>query len=189
MPSLGSDHTGQRPVGKSLVAAFSCKSCANARQENRDIGKAEKILNEDGGMHCLLYVLICYLFAASLASVCCSMLVYKRSSRSPQMSLTLAASFLCIDSYQDHYGLEDVKERILEHIAVNFLQDPCFACHLHPNDWTVRVGPHSLRLSTESVDRSRHKGKSCAWLAHPVQSPQRKGEVFLREMKIAFRKR
>ena len=24
---------------------------------------------------------------------------------------------------QDHYGLEDVKERILEHIAVNFLQD------------------------------------------------------------------
>ena len=69
MPSLGSDHTGQRPVGKSLVAAFSCKSCPDARQENRDIGKAEKILNEDGGMHCLLYVLICYLFAAFFASV------------------------------------------------------------------------------------------------------------------------
>lgn len=66
MPSLGSDHTGQQPVGRSLVAAFSCKSCANARQENRDIGKAEKILNEDGGMHCLLYVLICYCFAGSL---------------------------------------------------------------------------------------------------------------------------
>ena len=60
--------------------------------------------------------------------------------------ITLAASFLCIDSYQDHYGLEDVKERILEHIAVNFLQDPCFACHIHPNDWTVRVGPVSLRV-------------------------------------------
>ena len=28
-------------------------------------------------------------------------------------------------SIQDHYGLEDVKERILEHIAVNFLQDNC----------------------------------------------------------------
>ena len=68
MPSLGSDHTGQ-PVGKSLVAVFSGNSCANARQENRDIGKAEKILNEDGGMYCLLYVLICSLFAASLASV------------------------------------------------------------------------------------------------------------------------
>lgn len=28
---------------------------------------------------------------------------------------------------QDHYGLEDVKERILEHIAVNFLQAGVFS--------------------------------------------------------------
>lgn len=63
MPSMGSNHSGS--LGRSGLVAESVREM----QENRDIGKAEKILNED------------------------------------------------------HYGLEDVKERILEHIAVNFLQD------------------------------------------------------------------
>lgn len=56
-------------VCRSYLEWLTCLPWGQTTQENRDIGKAEKILNED------------------------------------------------------HYGLEDVKERILEHIAVNFLQE------------------------------------------------------------------
>jgi len=56
-------------VCRTYLEWLTCLPWGQTTQENRDIGKAEKILNED------------------------------------------------------HYGLEDVKERILEHIAVNFLQE------------------------------------------------------------------
>lgn len=56
-------------VSRTYLEWLTCLPWGQTTQENRDISKAEKILNED------------------------------------------------------HYGLEDVKERILEHIAVNFLQE------------------------------------------------------------------